>query len=126
MTDAHLPEQERRHFTRAVLRVPTTLHQGGISWDVELLNISLNGFALSQPEDWDADYSHPFNIALQLDEGNLELFAYLIHLEQKTLGFQMEHLSADQIAMLAKLLSSQLDDTVLSEELALLERSQLA
>ncbi|MCZ6830655.1 MAG: PilZ domain-containing protein [Gammaproteobacteria bacterium] len=124
MTDAHLPEQERRRFTRVVLRVPTVLHQGGISWDVELLNISLNGFAVSQPGNWDADYSHPFNIALQLDDGSLELFAYLIHVEQQALGFQMENLSADQLAMLAKLLAHDLDDSVLSEELARLQQQE--
>ena len=121
MTETHLPEQERRRFTRVALRVPTILHQGGVSWDVELLNISLNGFAVSQPENWDADYSHPFNIDLQLDGGGLELFAYLIHVEQNTLEFQMEHLDADQVALLAKLLGQKLDDAVLSEELALLE-----
>jgi hypothetical protein len=122
MTDAHLPEQERRRFTRVALRIPVVLHQGGVSWDVELLNISLNGFALSQPENWDADYSHPFNIDLQLDDGGLELFAYLIHVEAEILEFQMEHLGADQVAMLAKLLAHQLDADTLSEELARLEQ----
>jgi hypothetical protein len=121
MTDAHLPEQDRRRFTRVALRVPVVLHQGGVSWDVELLNISLNGFALTLPENWDADYSHPFNIDLQTDGGGLELFAYLIQLEGQTLEFQMEHLSDDQVSMLAKLLAHQLGDAVLSEELARLE-----
>ena len=121
MNDPRLPGQERRRFTRVALRAPTQLHQGGVSWDVELLNISLNGFAVSQPENWDAEYSHPFNIVLQLDHGSLELFAYLIQVEQKTLEFQMENLSADQLAPLARLLACELDESAFSEELARLE-----
>jgi hypothetical protein len=121
MTEDHLPEQDRRRFTRALLRIPATLHQGAISWDVELLNISLNGFAVSQPTNWDGDYSHPFNIPLQLDDGSLELFAYLIHVEQNALGFQMENLSSEQRAMLAKLLAFELDENTIAAELARLE-----
>lgn len=121
MTEAHLPEQERRRFTRAPLRIPATLHQGAISWDVDLLNMSLNGFAVSQPGNWDGDYSHPFNIPLQLDDGSLELFAYLIHVEQNALGFQMENLSTEQRTMLAKMLAFELQESTLAEELGRLD-----
>ena len=47
-----------------------------------------------------------------LDDGSLELFAYLIQVEQKTLEFQMENLSADQLAPLARLLACELDESV--------------
>ena len=116
-------DNNRRRFTRVTLDLPTEVHQGGSVWQVELVHISLNGITVTQPEDWDADYSHPFNFILQLDDGStFEVFAHLVHVEAGTLGFQLEHLGAEQIAPLAKLLARNLDDDELVEaELRLLD-----
>ncbi len=109
-------DHDRRRFTRVTLDIPTEVHQGGSVWQVELIHISLNGIAVTQPEDWDADYSHPFNFILQLDDGGtFEVFAHLIHIEAGTLGFQLEHLGVEQIAPLAKLLARTLNDDELVE-----------
>ena len=116
--DNHPPEQDRRHFTRVNESARTELHQGGAVWEVSLIDIGLNGMAVTQPEDWDADYSHPFNVIIHLDDGtHFEAYAHLVHIEKGTLGFQMEHLDPDQVAPLARLLSKKLEDEVLQEEL---------
>ena len=109
---------ERRRFSRASLDVHTQVHQGGVVWEAELLDVSLNGIAVTQPDDWDADYSHPFNFILRLADGsNFEVYAHLIHIEAGTLGFQLEHLGDDQLAQLTKLLAQKQEQQTLEAEL---------
>ena len=113
---------DRRQFTRIPRQLRTELHQGGAAWEVVLIDISLNGLTVTHPGEWDADYSHPFHVILRLTDGTtFETYAHLIHIEPDTLGFQMEHLSAEQIAPLAKLLSLTVDDELVEKELRLLE-----
>ncbi len=114
--------EEQRRFTRVQLDAATELHQGGASWQVQLIDISLNGIAVTQPEDWDADYSHPFSFRIGLpDGGELEVFAHLVHIDTGTLGFQLEHLELEQRAPLAQLLASKLEHGTLQDEMRLLE-----
>ena len=109
---------ERRRFIRASSDVRTELHQGAASWDVKLKNICLNGLAVTQPDDWDADYSHPFNFVLHLKDGStFEAHAHLIHVQEDSLGFQMEHLGPEQLGPLAELLAEKCGEDVIEEEL---------
>jgi hypothetical protein len=113
---------DRRQFTRIRRQLRTELHQGGSAWEVVLVDISLNGLTVTHPGEWDADYSHPFQVILRLTDGTtFEAYAHLIHIEPDTLGFQMEHLGEEQIAPLAKLLSQAVDDEVVERELQLLD-----
>jgi hypothetical protein len=115
-------EHNRRRVTRATSDVPTQLLQGGAVWSVKLIDVSLNGLSVTQPEDWDADYSHPFNFILHLkDGGSFEAHAHLIHVESGILGFQMEHLGPEQLAPLAKLLAQKLGDEVIEAELRVMD-----
>ena len=70
MSQEFISAQERRAFSRLKMQVPVELHQGGSMWELELLDISLTGLAVSEPDDWDADYSHPFNFVIHLEDGN--------------------------------------------------------
>jgi hypothetical protein len=100
--------EEQRRFTRVQLEAPIELHQGTASWQVQLVNISLNGIAVSQPDPWDGDYSHPFSFKIELPQGGeLEVFGHLIHVAAGTLGFQLEHLEPEQMAPLAQLLDQE-------------------
>ena len=113
---------ERRRFTRITLDLPTELHQGGASWQVRLIDISLNGLAVTQPDSWDADYSHPFHCIVELpDNKRFEAYAHLVHVEAGTLGFQLEHLGQEQIGPLADLLARKIEGSVLDQELARLQ-----
>lgn len=114
--------ENKRHFTRVQLDVPTELHQGGVSWQVRLIDISLNGIAVSQPDPWDGDYSHPFSFRIELPQGGeLEVFGHLIHVAEGTLGFQLEHLEPEQMAPLVQLLGSKLVESILNDEVKKLE-----
>ena len=76
--------RERRHFTRIELAVPVEVHQGGSVWHQNLVDISLSGVTTDQPQDWDAQYNEPFTLIIALeDDKNLELHAFLQHLEEE-------------------------------------------
>ena len=116
------PANNRRQFTRIPRQLRTELHQGGAAVEVWLIDISLNGLTVTHPGEWDADYSHPFQVVLRLTDGTtFEAYAHLIHIEPDTLGFQLEHLGDEQIALLAKLLRLAVADEVIEDELRQLD-----
>ena len=112
---------EKRRFTRVELALPVEVHQGGSVWYQRLIDISLNGVATDQPEQWDAQYNEPFTIIIKLeDERTLELHAYLQHVEAGKLGFSMQHVDRENMEPLLEVLQAHLDLATLEEELALL------
>jgi hypothetical protein len=116
--------EEQRRFTRVQLDAPTEMHQGAASWQVQLIDISLNGIAVAQPEPWDGDYSHPFSFKIGLpQDGELEVFGHLVHAAAGTLGFQLEHLEPEQMEPLVQLLASKMDQTSIKDEIALLDQA---
>ena len=113
---------EQRRFTRVELDLPVEVHQGGDVWNQRLLDISLGGVATDQPDVWDAQYNEPFTLIVKLQDGNeLELHAYLQHVEAGRLGFAVQHVDRENIEPLMNLLGQHMDLTTLEEELARLE-----
>jgi hypothetical protein len=115
---------EKRHFTRVALDVPVDVHQGGSVWHQRLIDISLNGVATDQPDIWDAQYNEPFTIVIhQEDTENIELHAYLQHVEAGRLGFAVQHVDQTNIEPLRILLEARIDNyELLQEELAKLDK----
>ena len=116
MTDIHT---EKRRFTRVELGLPVQVHQGGSVWHQRLIDISLSGVATDQPDVWDAQYNEPFTLVIQLDEdSNLELHAYLQHVEAGRLGFSVQHVDRENIESLRAVLEAHMDLETLEEELS--------
>lgn len=115
---------ERRDFTRVALDLPVDVHQGGSVWRQRLVDLSLAGVSTDQPDVWDAQYNEPFTLVIHLPEGGeLELHAYLQHVEANRLGFGVQHVDRENIDPLRALLEAQLENPeVIEEELAELER----
>lgn len=114
---------ERRTFTRVQHAANVELHQGGAVWQVMLLEISLKGITVTEPADWDADYSHPFNFVLPVEgQEPLEAYAHLLHIQPGIMGFEIEHLSSGQLALLRQILALYLDEDTLTEEIARLQQ----
>jgi hypothetical protein len=113
---------ERREFTRVSLDLPITIHQGADKWSQRLVDISLSGVSTDQPEVWDAQYNEPFTLVITLDDDSeLELHAYLQHVEAQRLGFTVRHVDRENIEPLMELLGQHMDMTTLAEELSLLD-----
>jgi len=124
LTEDFRVANERRAYTRLALKMPVELRQGNAGWTLELFDISLTGLAVSEPDDWNADYSRPFRFVIRLQNGNkLEFNARLVHINPGHMGFEMDHLEEEQLVPLAKLLASGLGKELIEEELALLRDS---
>ena len=118
MNDAFRREQERRAFTRVKIRAPVEIRQGADRWQLELLNISLTGLAVTEPEDWDPDYQQPFDFLLYLNRDEpLEVRARIIYINPGYMGFEMESLAEAQRTALAEVLAAYLGQDLIREEL---------
>jgi hypothetical protein len=103
------------------LALPVEVHQGGSVWHQRLIDISLNGVATDQPDQWDAQYNEPFTLVIKLEEDStLELHAYLQHVEAGKLGFSMRHVDRENMQPLLEVLQAHMDLATLEEELTLL------
>ena len=114
---------DQRRFTRVALDVAVDVHQGGSVWHQRLIDISLSGVATDQPDLWDAQYNEPFTLIIHLeDTDNLELHAYLQHVENGRLGFAVQHVDKTNIEPLRMLLEARIGNyELLQEELSKLE-----
>ena len=114
---------EQRRFTRVALDVPVDVHQGGSVWHQRLIDISLSSVATDQPDLWDAQYNEPFTLIIHLeDTENLELHAYLQHVENDRLGFAVQHVDKTNIEPLRFLMEARIGNyELLQEELSKLE-----
>jgi hypothetical protein len=123
MSEEFRNAQERRAFTRLPLTTSVEIHQGGAMWELQLHDISLTGLAVSEPDDWDADYSHPFNFKLDLASGkSLEFYAHLVHIDPGRMGFEMEHLEGEVLETLCELMTAELGPELVNEEKTLLAK----
>lgn len=119
MTDIR---NEQRRFSRVAIDLPVEIHQGGDLWQQRTIDISLSGVATDQPDVWDAQYNEPFTLIIKLDNGeNLELHAYLQHVESGRLGFSVQHVDRENIAPLRALLEAHMDIAALEEEMSRLD-----
>jgi hypothetical protein len=113
---------ERRRCTRVALDLPAEVHQGGSMWPQRLIDISLSGVATDQPDLWDAQYNEPFSLIIKLEDGtDLELHAYLQHVESGRLGFAVQHVDKENIEPLMALLGQHMDTATLEDELSRLD-----
>ena len=118
---------EQRKFTRIALNLPVDVHQGGSVWQQQLMDISLAGVATDQPDLWDAQYNEPFSLIIHTsgqrgdEDSELELYAYLQHVEASRLGFAVQHVDRENIEPLRQLLEAHMDIAQLEEELGWLE-----
>lgn len=115
-------DNDKRHFTRVELALPVEVHQGGSVWHQQLIDISLSGLSTTQPDVWDAQYNEPFTLVIAVDEDTqLELHAYLQHVEAGRLGFDVQHVDAGNIEPLRAVLEAHMDLATLEEELRQLD-----
>jgi hypothetical protein len=116
--------REQRRFTRVAIDLPVEVQQGGSVWHQRLIDLSLGGAATDQPDLWDAQYNEPFTLVIKLENGSeLELYAYLQHVEAGRLGFSVQHVDRENIEPLMALLGEHMDIATLEEELARLEEN---
>ena len=102
---------ERRHYLRVCLDLPVAIHQGGSIWSQRLIDLSVTGLSTDQPETWDAQYNEPFTLMIDAGRhGELELHAWLQHVEAGCLGFTVQSVDSETRAALRALMDEHVHD----------------
>ncbi|MBD1588009.1 PilZ domain-containing protein [Pseudomonas typographi] len=116
---------ERRRFIRIPFDAHTLIAQGGTTWPVQLLDVSLKGLLVERPEDWAGDPAQPFGVQIDLGEQvTVKMEVWLKHEEAERLGFQCGHIDLDSASHLRRLVELNLGDAAqLERELAALLRA---
>lgn len=112
----HNPTSERRQFTRINFDKHTIIKHGDQSWDVELVDLSLNGLLIKQPKGWQIHTHDELTAAITLDdEVTITMSIKERHREDGMIGFQCMHIDIDSISHLRRLVELNLGDVALLE-----------
>ena len=105
-------QSERRRFTRISFDARTELRQGDKSWPVELVDISLHGLLVKQPEDLSADMGQAFQAVVHLagDEIELVMPVHLARIHPPFLGLECSAMELESISHLRRLIELNLGD----------------
>ena len=119
MTDS---EHDRRHFTRIDFDHWVEIQQGESRWRAMLLDLSLKGLLVNEPEAWEPDASRPFQISILLENNTaIEMNASLRHQEGGKVGFEINHIDIDSASFLRRFVELNLGDSnILERELGAL------
>lgn len=108
---------ERRVFSRIHFDAWAELRQGERHWHAPLIDLSLKGLLVSEPEDWDhADSNQPLQAAIHLDNQlAIEMTVLQRHRHDGHLGFECQSIDLDSITNLRRLVELNLGDPDLLE-----------
>ena len=108
---------DRRRFSRVPFDAHTLLQQDDWCIAVQLVDVSLRGLLLLEPDGWDAQRARaPFIALIELAGANqIRMEVTLAHAEEGLLGFDCQHLDLDSISHLRRLIALNLGDEALLE-----------
>ena len=107
---------ERRQFSRILFDAWAELRQGEQLWNAPVVDLSLKGLLVRQPEDWQIDAEQPLLAAIQLDNHTaIQMSVRLRHADHGQLGFECQHIDLDSITTLRRLVELNLGDAELLE-----------
>lgn len=108
---------ERRIFSRINFEAWAELRQGDNHWHAPLVDLSLKGLLVLEPEEWrKVDPEAPLVAAIHLDNHlAIEMHVRLRHSESGHLGFECESIDLDSITNLRRLVELNLGDPELLE-----------
>jgi hypothetical protein len=108
--------QEKRHFTRIAIDCRAQLGCGDRRWQTRLLDVSLKGALLYQPEDFVlSDEACSLELLLEPSSTVIEMHGHIVHSEGGHLGFYCQHIDMDSIGHLKRLLALNMGDEALLE-----------
>ena len=107
-----MTESSERLFSRIFFDAPCEIHGHGRIWSSQIVDISLQGALLSEPEDFQGKHGETFDIVVQLGDGaaSIEMEAVLRHHANHSLGFECSTLDLDSATHLRRLVELNLGD----------------
>lgn len=115
--------EDRRRFSRIPFDAPVSLFQDHWQAQVQLIDLSLRGLLVMQPDDWSqADSSQPLQVIIGLSSlERIHMEAQPAFAREGLLGLECKHIDLDSISHLKRLITLNLGDEALAErELAAL------
>ncbi|HBX60209.1 MAG TPA: PilZ domain-containing protein [Methylophaga sp.] len=116
---------ERRYFSRipftANAHILTT--EGDMYLNCRVIDVSLNGLLIGQPENWAGKLTDHFTVDLLLDEAQvvIKMQAEMAHMDANSIGVHCKLIDLDSITHLKKLVELNLaDEGLLHRELSAL------
>lgn len=120
---APVPSEEKpqRQFTRIAFDAGVSLSNGDKTWQTSLIDLSLKGALIAQPDDWEMpDENTPYRLQLQLDdEVAITMDVSVAHQNEGQLGLSCKDIDLDSITHLRRLVELNLGNpNLLERELA--------
>lgn len=96
---------EKRNFTRIAFDAGARLIRGENDWPAKLLDISLKGALLEQPENCDLEADDPVSVYLLLsdEETEIRMEGHVAHLDDNRVGIACDHMDVDSASHLRRI-----------------------
>ncbi len=108
--------QDRRLFSRVLFDAWAELRQGERLWHAAVVDLSLKGLLVRQPEEWQVDPQQPVVAAIQLSNNTtIQMTVRERHSHDGQIGFECEFIDLDSISNLRRLVELNLGDADLLE-----------
>ena len=114
---------ERRRFTRVPFEASVSISNTSGKWTGKLLDISLNGVLVSQPQNWISNEKKHYLIEVNAAENVFEIRmeVTVTHKDDQSIGFQCNHIDIDSVSHLRRLVELNVgDEDILNRELSAL------
>lgn len=107
---------DRRVFSRIHFDAWAELRQGDRHWRAPVVDLSLKGLLVREPEDWHIDEKEPLRAAIQLaNQATIQMSVRARHHTDGQIGFECEYIDLDSISNLRRLVELNLGDPELLE-----------
>lgn len=113
---------DRRRFSRIPFDAPVRLQQDDWQTRAQLLDISMRGLLVLQPDNWNqADSSQPVQVIIELSSmEQIHMETQPVFVREGLLGLECRHLDLDSTSHLKRLIMLNLGNDALERELAAL------
>ena len=115
-------DTERREFSRIIFDADTVITQGQQSWSVDLIDISLKGLLISEPDDWEVNEEEMLETTVYLSDDLLITMEVTVgHYGDNRIGLICKNIDLDSMSHLKRLVELNVGDAdLLNRELAAL------
>lgn len=107
------PPEDRRRFTRIPFKCDAIISNGSEEWPTQLLDISLNGALIEQPQQWQAEIGETYQLIIKLSGSDISIVmnvAQIMYLRDNHVGFKCEKIGIDSVTHLRQLIEFNLGD----------------
>jgi len=118
---------EKRKYHRISFNVPVILKKNDQQWETEVIDISLKGLLVKNPQKVAFKNEELISVEFILTDNKtkVSLDATVAHIEDNSIGFNMETISLESFTHLKRILElNSADETLLQRELATLILNQ--